>query len=189
MEEAWAELEQWGTEPELNELDAFIWRTERVPDASWTGVVVMLLDTTPGFERMEQLYQWGTRKVPRMRDRVVDPVVPVGRPMWEPDPHFDVRSHLSRVVLPAPGTLDQLMRWAERMATKPLDRARPPWRTWLVEGSRMAVPPWSCRATTCSGTQGRRRSFSAASFRARVGSRPGWHGPSRRLAEASGALR
>src|SRR5437763_966232 len=87
MEEAWAELEQRGTEPELNELDeldAVISRTERVPDASWTGGVVMLLDTAPGFERMEQLYEWGTRKVPRMRDRVVDPVVPVGRPGARP---------------------------------------------------------------------------------------------------------
>src|SRR3954447_6002574 len=142
LEQAWAELEQWGSEPELNELDALMWRTERVPDGSWAGVVVMLLDTAPDFELFERLYEWGTRKVPRMRDRVVDPVLPVGRPMWEPDPHFDVRSHLGRVVLPAPGTMRQLLDWAQRMGTRPMDRNRPPWRTWLVEGLKDGKAAW-----------------------------------------------
>jgi diacylglycerol O-acyltransferase len=142
VQQAWAELEEWGRDPELNELDALMWRTERVPDASWTGVVVMLLDSTPDWERLCQLYEWGTRKVPRMRDRVIDPLLPVGRPMWAPDPEFAISDHLFRVTLPAPGTMSQLLSWAERIAVKPLDRDRPPWRTFLVEGLEGGQAAW-----------------------------------------------
>ena len=142
MEQAWAELEQWGRDPELNELDALMWRTERVPGASWTGVVVMLLDKTPDWELLRKLYEWGTRAVPRMRERVVDQLVPVGRPMWAPDPEFAIENHLFRVTLPAPASVSDVLSWAQRIAVKPLDRARPPWRTFLVEGLEGGRAAW-----------------------------------------------
>jgi len=128
-----AELAHWG-EPVLNPLDALMWRTERPPADSWTGVVVMLLGGTPDLERLRAAHRWGIRVVPRFAERVVEPVVPTGPPMWTTDEHFDLDHHLRRASLPAPGTMQQLLALAEELAVTPLDRDRPPWTAVFVEG-------------------------------------------------------
>ncbi|WP_236977291.1 hypothetical protein [Mycobacterium kiyosense] len=42
-EELWSDLENWGRDPVLSELDALMWRTDRHPQGAWSGVVVQLL--------------------------------------------------------------------------------------------------------------------------------------------------
>lgn len=106
------ELIDWGGDPELNPLDALMWRTERPPANSWTGVVVQILDTVPEWDRL----------------------LPVGPPMWTPDEDFDLSYHPRRVVLPAPGSMRQLLELAQTQALVPLDRNRPRWVAILVEG-------------------------------------------------------
>ncbi|TPG32411.1 wax ester/triacylglycerol synthase domain-containing protein [Mycolicibacterium hodleri] len=132
--EALAELRYWGQEPELNSLDALMWRTERPPSNSWTGAVVGILDTVPDWERLVQAHEWGLRIVPRFAEKVVEPVVPIGPPLWTADPDFDLTHHLRRITLPAPGTMRQLLDFAQTQAVIPLDRGRPPWVGTLVEG-------------------------------------------------------
>lgn len=133
-EQALAELSTWGSEKELNPLDSLMWRTERPPANSWTGVVVQLLSEPPEWERLWAAHEWGTRVVPRFADRVVDPILPTGPPMWSPDPNFDLAHHLRRVTLPAPGSMSQLMELAQTLGVAPLDRNRPPWTAIFVEG-------------------------------------------------------
>jgi diacylglycerol O-acyltransferase / wax synthase len=133
-EEDLAELSEWGNEPELNPLDALMWRTERPPANSWTGVVVQILDSVPDWNRLFEAYQWGLQIVPRFMEKVVEPVIPVGPPVWTRDPNFDLSYHLRRVALPAPGTMKQLLELAQAQAVVPLDRNRPPWTAMLVEG-------------------------------------------------------
>ena len=130
----WAELSAWGREPELGELDALMWRTERPPANSWTGIVVQLFDVTPEWERVRRAHEWFLRLVPRFTERVVEPVLPVGTPMWSPDPDFDLGYHLRRVRLSAPGSIRQLLNYAQAQGLTPMDRSRSPWIGTLVEG-------------------------------------------------------
>lgn len=133
-EQGWEELRSWGRERELGELDALMWRTERHPSNSWTGVVALLLDATPDWDRLWAAHDWFVRIVPRFRERVVDPALPVGPSEWAPDPAFDLAYHLRHVRLPVPGTRRQLLDLAQAIALTPMDRSRPPWVGTLVEG-------------------------------------------------------
>jgi WS/DGAT/MGAT family acyltransferase len=54
--------------------------------------------------------------------------------VWVDDPHFSVDYHVRHSALPHPGTHDQLLRLASRLMEQPLDRSRPLWETWVVEG-------------------------------------------------------
>jgi len=134
QEQLWSDLEGWGRDPALSELDALMWRTDRHPQGAWSGVVLQLLDTVPDWERLRAAHEWFVEIVPRFAQRVVDPLVPVGPPMWADDPSFDLDFHLRRVSLPAPGGHRQLLELAQTIGLTPLDRSRPPWEGYLVEG-------------------------------------------------------
>ncbi len=71
--------------------------------------------------------------VPRYRQRIHEiPVFDHG--VWVDDPHFDIDYHIRHTALPKPGTLDQLKKLVARVMAQPLDRRRPLWETWIVEG-------------------------------------------------------
>ncbi|HQY69450.1 MAG TPA: wax ester/triacylglycerol synthase family O-acyltransferase [Pseudomonadales bacterium] len=55
-------------------------------------------------------------------------------PVWVDDPHFDIDYHMRHTALPRPGSDAQLKTLAGRIASQPLDRSRPLWETWVVEG-------------------------------------------------------
>jgi WS/DGAT/MGAT family acyltransferase len=57
-----------------------------------------------------------------------------GRPVWVDDPHFDLDYHLRHTALPPPGRAEELKRLVGRVLSQPLDRDRPLWEMWLVEG-------------------------------------------------------
>ena len=57
-----------------------------------------------------------------------------GRPVWVDDPHFNVDFHVRHTALPSPGGDEQLKRLAGRVFSQALDRSRPLWEIWLVEG-------------------------------------------------------
>jgi WS/DGAT/MGAT family acyltransferase len=54
--------------------------------------------------------------------------------VWVDDPHFNVTYHVRHTALPHPGGEDQLMRMTGRVFSQALDRSRPLWEVWLVEG-------------------------------------------------------
>lgn len=70
--------------------------------------------------------------VPRFRQRVHE--VPGVGAVWEDDPHFRVERHVVHTALPRPGDDAALMRLVGRLLAQPLDRRRPLWEIWLVEG-------------------------------------------------------
>lgn len=72
--------------------------------------------------------------VPRYRQIVRDVPFKLGRPVWVDDPHFNLEYHLRHSALPSPGGYEQLQRMASRVMSQPLDRRRPLWESWLVEG-------------------------------------------------------
>ena len=62
--------------------------------------------------------------------------VPFGldHPVWIEDPDLRVRDHVYRVTVPAPGSERALADLVARIAAQPLDRTRPLWELWVVEG-------------------------------------------------------
>jgi diacylglycerol O-acyltransferase / wax synthase len=133
-EEAWAIAHGWGTSREMTEFEALMWRAEQNPRLRSTMMAVYLLDCVPDWKRLAAAHEWGTRMIPRFRQKVVDPPLHLGSPTWVSDPDFDLGYHLRRVQLPPPGTFRQLLDLAEQVAMTPFDRARSPWETVLVEG-------------------------------------------------------
>jgi diacylglycerol O-acyltransferase len=72
--------------------------------------------------------------VPRYRQRLAFVPLGQGRPRWVDDPHFNARYHIRHTALPSPGSDDELKRLAARVFGQQLDRSKPLWELWLVEG-------------------------------------------------------
>jgi WS/DGAT/MGAT family acyltransferase len=72
--------------------------------------------------------------VPRYRQRLATPPLQAGRPLWVDDPSFNLEYHIRHAALPSPGTEHQLFALAARIASQQLDRSKPLWESWLVEG-------------------------------------------------------
>ncbi len=72
--------------------------------------------------------------VPRYRQRVRWVPAHLANPVWMDDPHFDLGYHVRRSALPRPGTMDQLRELVARIVSRPLDRNRPLWEVYFVEG-------------------------------------------------------
>ena len=72
--------------------------------------------------------------VPRYRQRLAFVPFGQGRPVWIDDPHLNLAFHVRHTALPAPGAEEQLMRMTGRVFSQALDRSRPLWEIWLVEG-------------------------------------------------------
>jgi WS/DGAT/MGAT family acyltransferase len=73
-------------------------------------------------------------QIPRYMQKAVEAPFNFTRPTWELDPDFDIRRHIKRVTLPAPGTDEQLNQLAERLFRGRLDRSKPLWDMHFVEG-------------------------------------------------------
>jgi len=72
--------------------------------------------------------------VPRYRQKVRFVPLTLGRPTWVDDPHFNLDYHVRRTALPSPGGDDELRNLVGRVMSQQLDRARPLWEMWVVEG-------------------------------------------------------
>jgi len=72
--------------------------------------------------------------VPRYRQKIKWPGLELGRPKWIDDPCFNLDYHVRHTALPRPGTRDQLRNLAARVFSQQLDRSKPLWEMWLVDG-------------------------------------------------------
>ncbi len=96
---------------------------------------VLLFDEPLAWDRLAEVVR--TRLVaahPRFRERVVESRLPIGGARWEPDPDFDLARHLHRRGLPSPGNESALQALAGDLASIPLDRAKPLWDMYLIDG-------------------------------------------------------
>ena len=131
---AGSDVAVWGGSGDLSAWEALMWRSESDPRTRSTGILLEVLDGEPDWDRLLHGHERITRLVPRLRERIVEPHVPLVQPAWSTDPHFDIRHHVRRTSLPAPGTHQQLIELCEDLHQRPLDRARPPWESTLVTG-------------------------------------------------------
>jgi diacylglycerol O-acyltransferase len=74
--------------------------------------------------------------VPRFRQKLRFVPFAQGRPVWVDDPHLNLDYHVRQSALPDPGSEEQLRNLAARIFSQQLDRSKPLWELWLVEGLR-----------------------------------------------------
>jgi diacylglycerol O-acyltransferase / wax synthase len=72
--------------------------------------------------------------VPRYRQKLSVPPAGTGRPLWIDDPNFSIEYHVRHTALPHPGSEEQLLLLAGRIFSQQLDRSKPLWEVWMVEG-------------------------------------------------------
>jgi diacylglycerol O-acyltransferase / wax synthase len=118
----------------LTSIDASFLHQEGPTAHMHIGGVLIFEGPPPAFEEYLDHVRSRLHLVPRYRHKLATPPLEMGRPLWIDDPSFNLESHVRHSALPAPGTEEQLLRMAARIASQQLDRARPLWESWLVEG-------------------------------------------------------
>ncbi len=88
----------------------------------------------PPYEHIVELFRAKLPLVPRYRQRVRFVPGGLGLPVWVDDPHFRLDYHVRHTALPPPGRVEDLQRLMGRLMSQQLDRNRPLWETWVVEG-------------------------------------------------------
>lgn len=115
--------------------DALFWLAESaLPSFRPIIAGLYLLDRRPDPARLEAGLDAAVARVPRLRQRVVEAPLPLGLPEWLDDPHYDRDYHLRHVALPEPGTFRALLDLAAALLATPLDRERPLWEAYWIEG-------------------------------------------------------
>jgi diacylglycerol O-acyltransferase / wax synthase len=100
------------------------------------GGVSIFEGPPPPFEDLRAMVAGKLDLVPRYRQKVRFVPLAVGSPVWIDDPHFSLDYHLRHTAIPAPGTEAQLRAMAGRVFSQHLDRSKPLWELWTVEGLR-----------------------------------------------------
>ncbi len=72
--------------------------------------------------------------VPRYRQKVRFVPLELGRPVWVDDNHFNLEYHVRHTGLPSPGSDEQLRNLVGRIMSQMLDRSKPLWEMWVIEG-------------------------------------------------------
>ncbi|MBE7187833.1 wax ester/triacylglycerol synthase family O-acyltransferase [Jatrophihabitans endophyticus] len=94
------------------------------------------------YDRLVRLLEERISLAPRYRQKVRTVPGHLANPMWVDDPAFDIGYHVRRSALPRPGTDRELLEFCARIESRLLDRARPLWEIYLVEGlsdGRLAI--------------------------------------------------
>jgi diacylglycerol O-acyltransferase / wax synthase len=106
------------------------------------GAVMIFEGPPPAYEDIADHVRSRLHLVPRFRQKLAFPPVETGRPLWVDDPNFNLEHHVRDTALPSPGSEAQLRALAARVHSQALDRSKPLWEMWLVqglEGNRFAL--------------------------------------------------
>lgn len=120
----------------LSALDAMFLYVEDRTAHMHVGAVMVFDGPAPSREALAARVGSRLALAPRWRQRLAEVPLGAGRPVWVDDARFDLARHLHRAALPAPGGEAELDALAARLFGERLDRDRPLWELWLVEGLR-----------------------------------------------------
>ncbi|PBA51353.1 wax ester/triacylglycerol synthase family O-acyltransferase [Mycobacterium avium] len=101
------------------------------------SIIELDTSTVPGgytFERLRDALVRRIRAIPPFREKLADSPLNLDHPVWVDDVDFDVDRHLHRIAVPAPGGRAELSQICGHIAQTPLDRRRPLWEMWVIEG-------------------------------------------------------
>jgi WS/DGAT/MGAT family acyltransferase len=98
------------------------------------GAILIFEGPAPSYEDLIDHVASRAHLVPRFRQKLAFPPAQTGRPFWIDDPNLNLEYHIRHSALPAPGSEEQLRRMAARVFSQQLDRSKPLWELWLVQG-------------------------------------------------------
>jgi len=118
----------------LTAIDASFLHQEGPASHMHIGALVRVGGAAPAYEEFLDSIRMRLHLVPRYRQRLVYPPAASGRPMWTDDTDFNLEYHVRHTALPGPGSDEQLSNLSARVFSQQLDRSKPLWEMWLVEG-------------------------------------------------------
>ncbi len=118
----------------LTALDTSFLHLEDAASHMHVASVMLFEGSPPPYDELLDAIERRLHLVPRYRQRLAFVPLAQGRPKWVDDPHLNLRYHVRATALPAPGDEHQLKELAGRVFAQQLDRDKPLWEIWLVDG-------------------------------------------------------
>ncbi|MDP9228222.1 MAG: wax ester/triacylglycerol synthase family O-acyltransferase [Actinomycetota bacterium] len=118
----------------LTSIDSSFLSNESSDSHMHVGAVLIFEGPPPSYDDFLEHVRSRLALVPRFRQKLAFPPVQTGRPFWVDDPNFNLAYHVRHSALPAPGSEEQLRNIAGRLFSQALDRSKPLWELWLVQG-------------------------------------------------------
>jgi diacylglycerol O-acyltransferase / wax synthase len=118
----------------LSSIDASFLSNETSSSHMHVGAVLIFEGPPPRYEDFLDQVRSRLDLVPRFRQKLAFPPFEAGRPLWIDDPNFNLAYHVRHTALPSPGSEGQLRRLTGRVFSQALDRSKPLWEMWLVQG-------------------------------------------------------
>jgi diacylglycerol O-acyltransferase / wax synthase len=118
----------------LTGLDASFLHIEDASSHMHVAGVMLFEGPPPPYDELLEAFERRLPLVPRYRQRLAFVPLGQGRPCWVDDPHLNIRYHVRATALPSPGSERQLKDLAGRVFSQRLDRDKPLWEVWLVDG-------------------------------------------------------
>ena len=118
----------------MSTLDAGFFFVEHDNVPMHLGSLAVFEGPAPSYDDLVRLLSAKLPLVPRYRQLVRAMPLQIFRPVWVDDAHFEISYHVRHAAVPAPGEAEQLRTLAAKIFAQRLDRARPLWEAWLLEG-------------------------------------------------------
>ncbi|MGI9577851.1 MAG: wax ester/triacylglycerol synthase domain-containing protein, partial [Microthrixaceae bacterium] len=123
-----------GETEHMSDFEALMWQLEKNPALSNTFANITVLDRAPNAPVLVDRMTRAIDKVPKLRQRAVEPAGRLTNPQWVTDADFDIHHHIRWVNLGAGASDDELYDFVASLAAQPFDRERPLWDFTVVEG-------------------------------------------------------
>jgi WS/DGAT/MGAT family acyltransferase len=121
-------------EDRLTGLDTSFLHMERAGAHMHVASTIIFEGSPPTHAEFRDHIESRLHLVPRFRQKLRFVPFDQGRPVWVDDPHLNLDYHVRQTALPGPGSEEQLRNLAARIFSQQLDRTKPLWELWLVEG-------------------------------------------------------
>jgi WS/DGAT/MGAT family acyltransferase len=118
----------------LSAVDASFLAQEGRSSHMHVGAVLLFEGPPPAHDELIAHVESRLHLVPRYRQKLAFPRLEMGRPLWVDDPRLNIEYHVRHTALPSPGSMDELRLLAGRIFSQRLDRSKPLWEIWLVQG-------------------------------------------------------
>jgi diacylglycerol O-acyltransferase len=118
----------------LTAVDASFLSNESSSSHMHVGAILIFEGPPPRYVDLVEHVRGRLNLVPRFRQKLVVPPLEAGRPLWADDVNFNLSYHIRHTALPEPGGEAQLKRLCGRVFSQQLDRSKPLWELWLVQG-------------------------------------------------------
>ncbi|OBK32537.1 diacylglycerol O-acyltransferase [Mycobacterium sp. 1245111.1] len=145
---------------QLNTLDAgFLMAEDSDRNVSLAiGAIAVIDGRAPKYDEFKAVLAERVQSIPRCTQMLRTQPFDVAAPHWVKDPAFDISRHVRRIALPRPGDDDELFRVVADVLERRLDRDRPLWECWVIEGLKgnrwaMLMKAHHCMADGISATR------------------------------------